>query len=520
MSLSSWSANIKGSASIGDNEFDGTTESEEINKIASTRSDYYSSEKNYTTNNEDFFSKEFSYRLYLDGDKSYYLSDSGLYFGFGGEMRINHRYSDRDDESYREIENLSFTEAGELDKESSSERRTNSESIQKILDIMLFPSITFGYGRNEYLHDARLAVYIFQSLEDHNLLTSLPDDETILEFASLITKIKNERIIDYRELAIYEFETLMNFLSEKEIVVKNNVKTAALVYDNWKYLRNSDGKTYYGKPYSIVSRRCGNKIYLKSELLFKRAYSVRETDTEEKYYYFSNDIYSVQIDSTFNTEKLRNDFESEEIGFSIELTDMYSKPLGLDWQLNMDIGLEYCYINYEQEKDEIDEKLTYEYDYYENIPNESSSNDTTYTTKVENSDTDNDYSMNLELFFSSSIIYAYNFRTIFTGFVNGTYFTKSQDINDLLQVNVDSISDMTEIGISGQYWVSPKLIFNGIIAYNHSFGKNSSPCFDYKKRTSDYRTISYDDSNIDTSTSETEKSSSWRIHLELKYTIF
>ncbi|MCD4819223.1 MAG: hypothetical protein K8S23_11085 [Candidatus Cloacimonetes bacterium] len=493
----------------------------------------------YSKSERDDFSKRFDNKLRFDYNRSHYSSEKGFYYGYGGLLDAEFKYYNDNELYLREstskryyYEEENYTTFSEqFDKE-------DSEKTEKTYTITFNPSITLGYGKIEYVHDARLAVYIFQSLEDHNLLKSIPDDNLIIELATLITKIKNERFIDKREQAIYEIENLMNFLMSKKIVTDDIAKISALVHDNWQFLR----KSYISKPkysteaYSAISyirekdnivwyyqriypsinysknneRSYGNKTFISTFLLFEKLFF--NSETKDVYDRTSNNINSsyTSNDSTFKVSDFEENDYIEQLGFAIQLANNYSKPLGLDWQLNIGNSFSFIYRDIKHEIEEDEYTTIHEYRYHEYDPDNLSITDTTYV--VINSERYNysDEIKNLEVHLSYEISYAFNFRTTFTGLLNGTYYTESKALKNLLHLDAENISDRTDIGISCKYYFSPKLSLSGLISYSYSFNKSFQAVIGYI----------YLGENTESSYRINEKRSSFRFELGFDYSIF
>jgi hypothetical protein len=97
------------------------------------------------------------------------------------------------------------------------------------------PEILFGFGRIDYVSDARIAVYIYQDLQDRNCLDKLPSKEDIIKLSELITILKNERFFDAREKKIEDITRIDTFLKENGFVKENGPAYFTSLYDNWDY---------------------------------------------------------------------------------------------------------------------------------------------------------------------------------------------------------------------------------------------------------------------------------------------
>ena len=92
-----------------------------------------------------------------------------------------------------------------------------------------------GKGRIEPVQDARQAIYLFDELS--KIQRSSPDksEEQIIEFAKLISQLKNKRFFDARLRRIAELERLDSFLISNKYISKQDAKYFTTLSDLWAY---------------------------------------------------------------------------------------------------------------------------------------------------------------------------------------------------------------------------------------------------------------------------------------------
>jgi len=95
--------------------------------------------------------------------------------------------------------------------------------------------LKIGIGRIEPVQDARHAVYILQELTKTGSITEDISDEDILEFASLISEIKNRRYFDSRLQKIAEITSVDSFLVSKGYIKEQDAKYFTTLNDYWTY---------------------------------------------------------------------------------------------------------------------------------------------------------------------------------------------------------------------------------------------------------------------------------------------
>lgn len=214
--------------------------------------------------------------------------------------------------------NLTFFEL-DINADASHNASYSSYNLYNTITDTLFNSNTFnnkhfntngsiglryGKGRIESVEDARLAVYILDDLQKHNRLAHAPTSEEILEFAKVITKIKNKRFFDARLRKIEEITVIDSFLTASNLSSAKDAAYFTTVNDNWD---NAAGP----------ARSAGFR------------YSVGISPN----FLWNKTIYTGQP----------ND-ESHIMGVSGDLRFDYSKPINLYWQLDGGLDLKYSFL--------------------------------------------------------------------------------------------------------------------------------------------------------------------------------
>jgi hypothetical protein len=172
----------------------------------------FSFQKNEITNNNDI-SKELYFSPYLD--------------------TYNQHRKFREDEKF---------------VERSLVTRTNYRLTQRSIELgedddyaSLQTSINFdlglGKGRQEYIVDAWNACTILEHLKEKQLLLYDPSHEIITQFANIVAEAKNVRFTDPRHEEIKEYELVMQFLIENEIIDPMEYSVFAIVRDAYLYER-------------------------------------------------------------------------------------------------------------------------------------------------------------------------------------------------------------------------------------------------------------------------------------------
>lgn len=294
----------------------------------------YSNDQNYR-NSTDYYNKS----NYVDGDiglgYSYYKNSSRIQSNQNYRMMINSSFEDRKSENklleqsydingyfslnsdnrlyfkpttFFELDfnldvNTGISNAENKEYESSSEY--NNKSVRTSVPLLM------GFGRIEQIQDARLALYILDELNKKNILSRIPNNEEILEFSQLISKLKSERFFDSREKKIYELEEVDKFLQSKGLVEDNDVKYFSIVNDNWDFA-------------ATQIREAGKRL----------SFGVMP----ELYYY---DRFSEYKTITSNSD---NEYNKIEYGISAIVKYNIEKPINIYWQSSFDISTSVKYL--------------------------------------------------------------------------------------------------------------------------------------------------------------------------------
>lgn len=120
-----------------------------------------------------------------------------------------------------------------------NDRNQKQQGHQLLLQLPL----KFGHGRIEQVQDARQALYIIDELTKAGRMKADLSDDQIIEFAALISKLKNKRYFDARLRRIADLESVDSFLVAKRYVNEQDIRYFTTLNDMWAYgdrpVRNS-----------------------------------------------------------------------------------------------------------------------------------------------------------------------------------------------------------------------------------------------------------------------------------------
>jgi hypothetical protein len=173
-------------------------------------------------------------------------------------------------------------------------------------DISIEIPLLIGKGRIEQVQDARLALYILQDLQKAGRLVRIPEKTEILEFATYIAGLKNERYFDYRFRRMEEITMVDSFLQAKAWINKTDAPYYTKIYDNWEYAEGPVRLSGNRLAAGLVPLFGYNQYYSKNEAM--------DPDTEYDSRYTSGGI------------RFKADFISE-------------KPVNIYWQRSWDAGV-------------------------------------------------------------------------------------------------------------------------------------------------------------------------------------
>lgn len=172
-------------------------------------SDFYKSKGN----NQQFTTNRIQPSLYYRGvNRRYY---SGLMF-YETNLDLNYQY-------HRNAINIK--NSGDPTNKNKMRNQTLSASVP----------LKWGLGRIEQVQDARHAIYLFDELAQIDRVNPDKTDEQIIEFASLISQLKNKRFLDARLRKIAELESVDSFLLAKNYLNQQDGRYFATLNDYWTY---------------------------------------------------------------------------------------------------------------------------------------------------------------------------------------------------------------------------------------------------------------------------------------------
>ena len=175
-------------------------------------------------------------------------------------------------------------------------------AISHINKLSLQVPFRFGTGRIERVQDARHALYIFDELANVQRLSAGKTNKEIVEFAELISKLKDKRFFDSRLRRISELESVDSFLVARNHLLKSDAKYFATLGDFWDY-GNS--------PIRYSGTRISGAII--------PAYYLETYNTNP--YPYNSDVYKSNI-AALN------------VGFELK----HEKPMNLYWQNTIDLN--------------------------------------------------------------------------------------------------------------------------------------------------------------------------------------
>ncbi|MFN8205944.1 MAG: hypothetical protein U0T82_00850 [Bacteroidales bacterium] len=190
-----------------------------------------------------------------------------------------------------------------------------NKSDERTLNLHVRVPLLLGYGRIEPVEDARLAVYILEDMEKLGRLTRTPTREEIMELASLISTVKNERVLDSRIKKIGELKSIDAFLQQKGLITQADGTYFTSLNDNWDYsagpVRYSGFRIYGGIEPSFVP-------------IFNNTTNLNRDES---------------LDTLYSDETESYDRELQINGL---LGFRYNKPLSLSWQFAC--GADFYYV--------------------------------------------------------------------------------------------------------------------------------------------------------------------------------
>ncbi len=166
--------------------------------------------------------------------------------------------------------------------------------------------ILIGKGRLERVDDARMALFILNELLNEKRIGRVPTELEILDFAALISRIRNQRFFDARHKRIYELEMIDDFLTNRGLITETDARYFTTINDNWGFAIN---------PYREVGSRFSIGIVPEWRQLVNRNQVITQgqLDRETRFTYenyclsgmmefISSRAYSLYWQGTFSTQ--------------------------------------------------------------------------------------------------------------------------------------------------------------------------------------------------------------------------
>ncbi len=219
------------------NSFDSQTENDQNIKLSSFDSDWqinyitYLNTAKYqrTSQLNSTFSNDWNKRKYVENSnyKSNFLN-SRISYELTNRVYFDKNFFYETDASvyYNYLHHFS----NESENNQPEEENVNNQHL-----IMLNLPLKAGIGRIESVGDACQAIYIIDELAKVNRMTTDKTDQQIIEFASLISHLKNERYFDSRLKKIADIVSLDSFLVSKNYVLQSDASYFATLIDFWNY---------------------------------------------------------------------------------------------------------------------------------------------------------------------------------------------------------------------------------------------------------------------------------------------
>ncbi|HLO60619.1 MAG TPA: hypothetical protein VK179_17850 [Bacteroidales bacterium] len=270
-------------------------------------------------NTDNFFYGSYKNTAKLQSEQSYSLNFEPLWSRQKTESYKNTNFQLNTDISISSINrkyfsgklffepDFQFSASYENDKVTSTTQTDKTITDYASVEIPLL----IGKGRIEQVQDARLAIYILEDLNKQGRLSHTPDNSEILEFASFIAILKNERYFDYRLKRIEEIEKIDSFMQVKNWISKPDAAYFTTVYDNWEY---ADG------PIRNSGKRISGGVI--PEFSFSRYYLLHDFELDPD-----------------------DESDSRTTGGGISAIVKYNsaKPVSLYWQRDWDADLSYSF---------------------------------------------------------------------------------------------------------------------------------------------------------------------------------
>ena len=182
---------------------------------------------------------------------------------------------------------------------SNHDNQLDSENSLKILKTR--PSLTIGggKGRIEQVQDFRHAILLIEELKKRGVSKHDLSDSKILEFASLISNLKNQRFFDARKQKEKELVALDSFLVNNGVIEEQDISYFTGLEDIWSYG-------------GLQIRESGNQLVISAK---------------PEYYYLN-----------YLNETENNIMENWSLRYN--LAYLSKNPLSIKWQMDYVLGIE------------------------------------------------------------------------------------------------------------------------------------------------------------------------------------
>ncbi len=162
-----------------------------------------------------------------------------------------------------------------ISKNSSSSSDQYLLSTQLAIEIPLY----WGKGRIELVNDAWQAANVLKFLRDESLLqkTNVSHEE-ITNFADRVSEIQQFRNTDFRLESIAEYEALVQYLIENNLIDPNEYKTFAIILDAWRFENFETRRSGKEFKYGIIPQFTGTRQVFYEEHLFSSSRLINYLD--------------------------------------------------------------------------------------------------------------------------------------------------------------------------------------------------------------------------------------------------
>jgi hypothetical protein len=194
-----------------------------------------------------YFSHDFKLQKYTPPGNSDAEIDKNIEFGLR-KTQINRKYLNQK----ASILGLKqkFVEFNHEFKLSFKHRteKSNNETIKEYeYDFSAIIPAKFGFGRIEPMSDIFLAQFLMDDLLAAGLIGQKFTEDQLFDLAQLLSRIRNQRVFDFRRARVYQLTEIANWLEQNDI--HQNIQTFTIINDNWQSAIISQRR--HGKRISI-----------------------------------------------------------------------------------------------------------------------------------------------------------------------------------------------------------------------------------------------------------------------------